>query len=153
MLKGQVLLDFFELALRGYTVRRIRELMADKGHNLGLVPDAYLINLIRDNAEHLDAGRGALDGETLKRYGLASKMERVRRLCEAAEVMEVLVDTDVKWSGEYRRYLTQIQQELEPLGITFTLSDSWAQLLSKVAEAGRATTVDESDVEPAETPD
>ena len=153
MLKDQVLLDFLELALRGYTIRRIRELMGLRGHNLGLVPDAYLVTLIRDNAEHLDAGRGSLDQETLQRYGLAARMERIRRLCEAAESMEVLIKSDVKWSGEYRRYLDQIRSELEPLGITFTLSDSWAKLLSKVAEAGRAATVGESDVGTEKTPD
>jgi phytoene/squalene synthetase len=153
MLKDQALLDFLDLALRGYTVRRIRELMEDKGYNINFIPDAYLVNLIRDNAEHLAAGRGALDEATLAQFGLASKMERVRRLCEAAEVMESLVESDTKWSGEYRRYLDQIKAELEPLGITFTLSDSWAQLLTKVAEAGRATTVDESDVETTKTPD
>lgn len=153
MLQDQVLLDFLELALRGFTVRRIRELMSLKGHNLGLLPDAYLVNLIRDNAAHLEVGRNSLDGETLKQFGLASKLERVRRLCEAAESMEALVATDSKWSGEYRRYLEQIRGELEPLGITFTLSDSWAQLMTKVAEAGRATTVDKSDVETTETPD
>lgn len=153
MLKGQELLDFLELALRGYTIRRIRELMSLKGHQLGLVPDAYLINLILDNSEQLEADRGALDERTLKVYGLASKLERVRRLCEAAESAESLVRSDVKWSAEYRRYLDQIRSELEPLGITFTLSDSWAQLLSKVAEAGRAATMGESEVGTEKTPD
>ena len=153
MLKGQELLDFFELALRGYTIRRIRQLMANKGYTLAHVPDAYLVNLIKDNAPHLEAGRANLDERTLQRYGLAGKMERLRRLCEAAEAVESLILTDSKWSAEYRRYVSQIQSELEPLGITFTLSDSWAKLLSKVAEAGRAKTVDEGEMGTEETPD
>ena len=153
MLRGQELLDFLELALRGYTIRRIRQLMAERHHDLSHVPDAYLVNLIKDNVESLDAGREALDEGTLKRYGLAAKMERIRRLCEAAEGVESLILTDSKWSGEYRRYVAQIQSELEPLGITFTLSDSWAQLLSKVAEAGREADVDESEVGTTGTPD
>ena len=77
-------------------------------------------------------------------------MERVRRLCEAAEAVEALAGEDAKWSGEYRRYLTQIQSEVDPLGITFHLGDSWAQLLTKLVEVGR---VDESEVAAEETPD
>jgi len=98
----------------------------------------------------LEGRRSELDEETLARYGLADKMERVRRLCEAAEAVEAFAGEDVKWSGEYRRYLTQIQSELEPLGITFHLTDSWAQLLNKLAEVG---SVDESEVAAEETPD
>ena len=64
-LKSHVLTDFLELAMRGYTVRRIRELMEGKGHNLETVPDAYLISLIRENAPMLEASRSELDEETL----------------------------------------------------------------------------------------
>jgi len=149
-MKEQALVDFLEFAMRGYTVRRIRELMKDKGWDLEKVPDASLVLLIREYAPALETRRNELDEETLARYGLADRMERVRRLCEAAEAVEKFAGEDAKWSGEYRRYLAQIQSELEPLGITFHLTDSWAQLLTKLVEAGR---VDEGEVGTEGTPD
>jgi hypothetical protein len=137
-------LDFMEIALRGYTVRRIRELMEERGHDLTNVPDAYLVNLLRENAPQLEAARDALDATTVKRFGLASKLERVRRLCEAAESIEIHRATHPKWMAEYRKVLQQIQTELEPLGIEVSVGDGWAQLMTKLTEVGQQG-VDESD--------
>lgn len=149
LFKGPALETFLSLAVRGYTVRRLRELMAERGHSLDKIPDASIVNYLRECLPGLKAQRDVLDADTRDLYGLADKWERVRRLCEAAEILEPKVAQTHQWSGEYRRYLSQIQAELEPLGITFHAGDSWAQLLEKVANVGRPTggvdTLDEGD--------
>lgn len=133
ILKGQALIDFSEFVLRGYTVRRIRELMLERKHNLSQIPDTPLIKLMREVGVDVRDARTQLDKDTPDVYGLAGKMERIRRLIEAAELIEKNVPTSTKWSAEYRRYLAQIQAELEPLGLTIHAADSWAQLLERLA--------------------
>lgn len=130
-LRVEVEMALLELALRGYTVRRVRELMGEKGFDLSIYPDAFLINQMRRVDPTLVA---EMDEYTTKDYGLARKMERVRRLCEAAESIEKLAAKSTKWSTEYRRFLAQIQAELEPLGLEVRAHDSWAKLLQKLVE-------------------
>jgi len=140
-LRADVEAALLELALRGYTVRRARELMADQSFDLSAYPDALLINIMRTADPAL---RAELDERTTKDYGLARKLERVRRLCEAAENIEELAATSSKWSAEYRRFLAQIQAELEPLGLEVSAHDSWAKLLTQLAAIG-GERVDEGD--------
>lgn len=139
---GQQLVDFLELVVRGYTIKRLRQLMLVRGWNLEKVPDAYLISLMRQGDAVVEQARNDLDARTRKDFGLAQKLERVRRLCEAAEAIEDFASESTRWSAEYRRYLAQIQDELEPLGLTVEIGDSWAALLMDLAEIGN---VDESD--------
>lgn len=147
-LHGKALLAFLELACRGYTVNRIRELMAAKGYDLVGVPDAMLINLMR--SPEVKATRKELDGATLKQFGLAAKLERVRRLCEAAETIEKHAADSTRWSREYRCFLNQIRDELDPLEIEITPGDSWAVLLEKLGEiAQEAKHVDKSECKAA----
>jgi len=141
-MQGQQLVDFLELVVRGYTIKRLRQLMLVKGWNLEKVPDAHLITLMRQGDVVVEQARNDLDARTRKDYGLAQKMERVRRLCEAAEAIEDFAGESTRWSAEYRRYLAQIQDELEPLGLTVEIGDSWAALLMELAEVGN---VDEGD--------
>lgn len=154
-LSGAALTDFLALALRGYTVRRLRELMAEKGHDLTHVPDAELIRILTDNAPQLQADREELDANTLRKFGLANKLERVRRLCEAGEKIEGLIDSHPKWMAEYRQVLNSIKTELEPLGIEISWQDSWAQLLSRLvdlAEGEADGALDEGDLGTEEIP-
>ena len=134
-LRTEIETALLELALRGYTVRRARELMADQNFDLSPYPDALLINIMRQVDPAL---RAELDEHTTAEWGLARKMERVRRLCEAAENIEVLAETSAKWSAEYRRFLAQIQAELEPLGLEVAAHDSWAKLLQQLVALGGA---------------
>lgn len=134
-LEGDALVVFLELAMRGYTVRRIRQLMYLKGFDTKALPDALMINTIRQSLPALRAQRDELDGETLDFYGLSDKMERVRRLCEVAEALEGKIRDSPQWAAEYRRYLEQIQREIEPLGIEISFGDPWAKLLQDIASA------------------
>lgn len=139
-LKDQALLDFLALTVRGFTLRRIKQKMEKKGHSVKGIPDSVLIQIQLSHGAEVNAQREELDRSTLEDYGLARKMERIRRLCEAAEAVEPLIGGSPKWSGEYRRFLAQIQAELEPLGIEVSPSDKWADLLMRLAN------VDQSDV-------
>ena len=139
---------FLEFALRGYTVRRIKQLMKKAGHDLTGVPDAaltaYLIEILPD----VRTQREPLEKVIPDLVGLARKMERIRRLAEAAEAIEDLTATSPKWSAEYRRYLAQIQAEIEPLAIEFAPGDKWADLLAQLVTLG-GDDVDQGDLEAA----
>jgi len=155
-LRGEALTTFIELCSRGYTVRRLRELMIERGfeEDIAGVPDVVLVNLYRELAPQWGAERDALDAATRRQFGLTRKLERVRRLCETAERIEAFAAMDTRWSGEYRRYLSQLQAELEPLGIEVNPGDAWVELLGKIAEAGRrvdgSEPMDEGDLDSTE---
>lgn len=128
------------LAARGYTIRRIKSILGLK------VDDDVLINLIGDRT--FDEERAKLDAITLQRFGLASTLERVRRLAELAEGLEAIIALgEVSLIPEYRRILTAIRDELKPFNLSVTVGDPWANLLRDVANAGleqsnTSTTVD-----------
>lgn len=136
MFTGEKLIDFLDLLARGYTVKRLKELMAERGHDLSTVPDVALIEEMRGCDTQVEAQRAELDKRTRTHFGLARKLERVRRLCEAAEAIEKYAFESTRWSAEYRRYLSQIQEELEPLGLKVEIGDSWAELLMDLAKIG-----------------
>jgi len=146
MLSDVALQAFLNLAMRGYTVRRIKELMLEQGHDISQVPDAGLVEIMLQNADPLDEARQELDAQTRRRFGLADRLERVRRLAEAAEQIEKLVGKDPKWTAEYRRLLSTIRQEMEPLGIEVRPGDAWADLLRQLLEVDN---VDEGSPEAA----
>ena len=148
LIPQEALTDFLELALRGYTVRRIRQLMLKLDHDLSSIPDAALTAFLIESLPDLRARREPFEKAVPELVGLARKMERVRRLAEAAEAIEDLTAMSPKWSGEYRRYLAQIQTEIEPLSIEFAPGDKWADLLSQLVTLGRDD-VDQGDVEAA----
>lgn len=145
VIPSDALTAFMEFALRGYTVRKIRTLMLGVGHDLSAIPDAALTAFMIENLPALRARREPLEKVVPEIIGLARKMERVRRLAEAAEAIEHLTATSPKWSGEYRRYLTQIQAEIEPLAIEFNPGDKWADLLTQLVALG-GDDVDEGNV-------
>lgn len=134
MLSDEALLVFLNLAMRGYTVRRAKELMLEQGHDISQVPDAGLVEIMLQNADPLDVARQELDQQTRRRFGLADRLERVRRLAEAAEQIEKHIATSPKWLAEYRRLLGTIRQEMEPLGIELRPGDAWADLLRQLLE-------------------
>ena len=128
----------FELALRGYTVRRIRTQMVAAGYRAFLnVPDHQLINLLRDIEPELAEARQGMDTFTEKHTGLVNKWERIQRLAEYAERIEDKIEEDVRWASEYRRSLDQIKNEVEPLGLVVHVGDSWGKLLHKIAEVAQ----------------
>lgn len=118
------------LAARGYTVRRIKELAG-----LQNVPDAVIVNIIGDKT--FDEERTAIDSLTLQRYGLASTLERVRRLAEIAETLEDRIfQGQLDILPEYRQLLRAIREELQPFNIQLTVGDPWANLLKQLAAIG-----------------
>ncbi len=122
------------MALRGYTIRRMRVLLRADGYDLDHVPDAYLINLIRQHRIQLEEARDLLDVDLSLLTGLSNLPERVRRLAEQAEAIEDKASANPKWMTEYRGLLAQIRQEVEPLGITIRINDPWANLLTELAK-------------------
>lgn len=129
---------FLELALRGYTTRVIMQRMEAEGYKL-TINSAQLTAILLEITRELSGEREALDALTIE-VGLGRKLERVRRLCEIAELVEARASLSPKWAGVYRRYLAQIQAELEPLNIEFNPGDKWAALMQRLAD------VDQSDV-------
>lgn len=153
MLTGDALVDFLDLAVRGYTVSRLRELMRERGHDLRPYADAALINLLLECRAEVEQARETLDRDTELRFGLRNRLERVRRLCEAAERVEVKSHTDYKWMAEYRQLVAQIQREVEPLGIEIRPGDAWADLIKELTALGRPVdegTLDTEGADPGE---
>ena len=149
MLDNALSRRILELAVRGYTVRRIRMILTEEGYDLTDVTDVEIIDRIRADKERILALRVEADEDTRSAllYGLAQKLERVRRLAEAAERLEPRVHSDPKWAKEYRRYLEQIRAELEPLNIDVNVTGPWYELLKRLVDA---RDVDEGDLDPEE---
>lgn len=124
---------FLYLAKEGYTLRAIRRKMEEKGCPLPrTTPDAQLVMLMREHRQEITSAREEAAQDVLHFVGLTDKMTRVKRLAQIAESMEDASHTNPKKAGEYRRYLQQIQSELEPLNITLALGDPFGDLLREL---------------------
>lgn len=80
--------------------------------------------------------------ERILQAGLALKVERVQRLGEYVETIELAALTNPSKVGiEYRRGIQQIKEEVEGLGLDITIhpADAWGQLLQDIRKHAAAS--------------
>lgn len=143
-----------DLAIRllahGYTTRAVNFRLQDAG--LEPYPEADLVSLRQQHAPEIDDLREREEIETRGR-GLARRHERIRRLTLVAEKLEQTIKIDIdpsipspdtsksgavplKALAEYRRTLSAIRDEADPLGIAEALdpNDTWVLLITRLTK-------------------
>ena len=132
----QVYPEILRLAACGDTVRTIKRKLARDYPAVQTLPDALVTQWVVASGKELAAAREMQDQYIEQYVGLAQKLERIQRLAEHAEAIKERAEADHRWSGEYRKTISQIEHECEGTIIRFDASDPFAKLLREVAEIG-----------------
>jgi len=138
LLPKAVLPKFVELVARGYTVRRIRQLLEEEGHDMSAYSDALLIAWAQEIAPQAQAVREELRLTQATPSGLTDTYERIRRLKEAAEKIEPLVGESPRWADVYRKLLAQIHEEAQSAAIELPVGDTWRALLEELVRVAKS---------------
>lgn len=125
-----------EMLARGYQLRTIKNKLKDE---LSVeLTDTELLQYLNTFGEEIDLYREQFTQMTLT-TGLADISERVRRLSELAENYEdSAMGGNTKAAGVYLKTLSQIKEEMQPLGITIqNPNDPWIQMVQELQETSR----------------
>ena len=130
---------------RGYTIRYIESQLRSRAAKAGMVDqlptEQDLLTLAVRYSNDIEQVRSDLAKDAL-RAGLARKEERVRRLSESAEAIEdqVMSGMNLKATETYRKILSSIHDEVEPLHLVIiSPDDPWALLLTNLKKTRDST--------------